>query len=253
MKAIYQILNKVNGKFYIGSSKKVEQRLRDHINKLRLNKNNCGIVQNAWNKYGEENFEFIVLEYVENEEKLIEKEQYYLDTLKPHYNIRKVAESNRGVKRTPEALIKFSISNSKPVIQYDLEGNFIKEWKSVKSVANSLNVSAGTVSGCCNGNQKTCKGFILKFKDNHIEYKGSKHKRKFTDEEFKEFKINRTAKQYKIHFNGKTITITNLKKFCDKVGIKHKTVLSYFSRCKTDFYKTKYCYYEIERLDKLYI
>jgi hypothetical protein len=38
-------------------------------------------LQNAWNKYGEDNFYFSVLELVPDKDKLIEREQYWIDKL----------------------------------------------------------------------------------------------------------------------------------------------------------------------------
>ncbi len=53
------------------------------------------------NKYGIDNFEFIVIETC-TKSKLIEREQFYIDTLNPSYNLRKFAESNLGHKWTEE-------------------------------------------------------------------------------------------------------------------------------------------------------
>jgi group I intron endonuclease len=84
MKAIYQILNKKNNKFYIGSSNNIENRFRSHKYKLRKNIHHSPILQKSYNKYGKNNFEFRILEETDN---LLEREQYYLDKLKPKYNI----------------------------------------------------------------------------------------------------------------------------------------------------------------------
>jgi group I intron endonuclease len=71
---IYQILNKVNGKSYVGSAVNIKKRWAVHRHTLRNNKNSPHL-QKAWNKYGEESFEFNVLEYVPNVEWLLEIEQ----------------------------------------------------------------------------------------------------------------------------------------------------------------------------------
>ena len=56
-----------------------------------------------------------------------------------------------------------SKTQSKPVLQYDLEGNFIKEWKSVTECGiNGYNY--GHVAECCRGERKTHKGFIWRYK-----------------------------------------------------------------------------------------
>ena len=107
---IYQIKNICTNKFYIGSALNIEKRKNEHFNLLLRNRHFNSHLQNAWNKYGEENFKFEILEECERE-KLIEKEQYYLDTLKPLYNICKIAGSSLGIKRSTETIEKLRISH----------------------------------------------------------------------------------------------------------------------------------------------
>jgi len=52
---------------------------------------------------------------------------------------------------------------SKPVIQYDLQGNFIKEWSSGWEVQRQLGYFQGGISACCLGKQKTAYNFIWKY------------------------------------------------------------------------------------------
>ena len=59
---IYKITNKVNGKCYIGQSQDIATRFREHRYLLRQNKYGNNKIQNAWNKYGEENFTFEIIE-----------------------------------------------------------------------------------------------------------------------------------------------------------------------------------------------
>ena len=58
---IYKIVNKINGKYYVGSSKDViNYRWIHHKRALRSNRHKNDYLQNAWNKYGEDNFEIII-------------------------------------------------------------------------------------------------------------------------------------------------------------------------------------------------
>ena len=59
---IYSILNKKNGKIYVGQSINIRQRFYDHKKHLRKDIHNNKHLQSAWNKYGEDSFEFNVLE-----------------------------------------------------------------------------------------------------------------------------------------------------------------------------------------------
>lgn len=107
---IYCCINLVNGKFYIGSAgiTYIHRRYRAH---LFDSGNGSKIVCAAVKKYGLENFAFVVLETVENEKDIIiSREQYYIDTLKPEYNIAKVAGSVIGTIRTPEQRLKQSLA-----------------------------------------------------------------------------------------------------------------------------------------------
>ena len=59
---IYQIKNIINGKKYIGLSKNCENRFKKHKGLLKNNKHENIKLQNAWNKYGEQNFVFSIIE-----------------------------------------------------------------------------------------------------------------------------------------------------------------------------------------------
>ena len=114
---IYKIINLVNNNIYVGSCYKIKQRRSNHFKDLNNNKHGNRHLQNAYNKYGKENFRFEVIEElifpVEYEKVLIRehletREQFYIDTLSPKYNIRKIAESNLGIKFSAEVKKKFS-------------------------------------------------------------------------------------------------------------------------------------------------
>jgi hypothetical protein len=52
----------------------------------------------------------------------------------------------------------------KSIIQYDLDGNFIKEWNSGVEAALYLNKPSASISECCNGKRKSAYKFIWKYK-----------------------------------------------------------------------------------------
>ena len=108
MKAIYTITNLINGKRYIGSTKSFYRRRSSHLHTLRKNKHHSPHLQNAWNKYGEENFKFIILEKIEDLDKLVEREQWWIDNTPCEYNVCKVAGTGIGIKWSDEARAKFS-------------------------------------------------------------------------------------------------------------------------------------------------
>lgn len=107
---IYQIVNKINGYRYFGSSINLEKRLRTH--RWQLNKNqHCNLhLQNAWNKHGSDCFLFQIIEIVAEDE-LIVREQQYLD-LGPEYNICPIAGKTKlGTKLSQKTIEKIRASN----------------------------------------------------------------------------------------------------------------------------------------------
>ena len=56
------------------------------------------------------------------------------------------------------------ISKSKVINQYDLEMNFIKEWKGSREPSEKLNVNRGAIRNCLSNIAKTAGGFIWKYK-----------------------------------------------------------------------------------------
>lgn len=60
---IYIITNKINNKFYIGSATNFRKRYNVHNSNFKKNKNSK-YLQRAYNKYGEENFEFQIIDYI---------------------------------------------------------------------------------------------------------------------------------------------------------------------------------------------
>lgn len=78
LSGIYQIRCKPNGKIYIGSAVNLFDRWRKHRQSLRLGKHKNRHLQQSWEKYGEEGFEFIVLEYVPRSD-LLRAEQEWID------------------------------------------------------------------------------------------------------------------------------------------------------------------------------
>lgn len=72
---IYRIYCKTEDRSYIGQSRNLRERLYHHKYYLNKNTSHHILLQRAWDKYGEEDFTFEVLEYCNN---LDEKEMYYV-------------------------------------------------------------------------------------------------------------------------------------------------------------------------------
>ena len=113
---VYRWTNLVNGKSYIGSSANLERRLRNYytISYLESNiKKTRSNIYSALLKHGYSNFSLEILEYVSSPE-ATSREQYYLDLLKPDYNILPVAGSRLGAKHSPGVIEKLKILSKTP-------------------------------------------------------------------------------------------------------------------------------------------
>jgi group I intron endonuclease len=76
----------------------------------------------------------------------------------------KMSEAAKGRKFSKYSIEKMKLSRYKPIIQYDLEGNFIKEWLGASQVRDKLGYNQSNITGVCNGLRKTHKNFIWKYK-----------------------------------------------------------------------------------------
>lgn len=95
---IYKIINRITGKYYVGSSMNImKYRWPRHKSSLNNNNHKNDHLQNSWNKYGEQNFELKIVEELKNIDKqnLLIIEQKYLDIAKTEqdkcYNLKFVA------------------------------------------------------------------------------------------------------------------------------------------------------------------
>ena len=61
---IYGIRNSISGKWYVGSSINIQRRWKKHIQRLRTNKHENIKLQRAWNKYGENAWEWVIFQHL---------------------------------------------------------------------------------------------------------------------------------------------------------------------------------------------
>lgn len=199
---IYKITNSINSDLYVGSTVKgIAWRRQKHLRDLRKNEHHNRHLQNAFNRYGENKFIFTVLEELPDSTHVIEREQYWIKTLSPTYNVMKNIKSHIGVKRSPETCRKISEAltgrklskqhvedmrrsltgkkqspelakkrtehQHKPILQFSADGTFIKEWKS----ATEAEIVGGYKRKCiyrCLWNsygRKTYKNSVWKYKN----------------------------------------------------------------------------------------
>lgn len=89
----------------------------------------------------------------------------------------RISQANKGKYHTEEAKKKMSIARKekpnykrrKPIQQYTKDMTFIKEWDSAKFASLELGIDNSGITACCQGKQKTCGGFIWKYKENDTD------------------------------------------------------------------------------------
>lgn len=110
---VYCWINLLNQKCYIGSSTNLSRRLKTYFRISFLEtqiKTNGSIIYRLKNGYS--NFSLEILEYCSAENAIL-REQYYMDLLKPDYNIFKTSGSFLGFKHSEETIAKFRIQSPK--------------------------------------------------------------------------------------------------------------------------------------------
>lgn len=166
---IYKYTSPSN-KCYIGQTYNEKER-RQKFNNI---KNAYGGIKidNARRKYGPENFTYEILYTIETDDKellmdeLNAMEEYYIekfDSIDSGYNILRGGSSYHDFVYTKEIKEKIGNASSKAIIQYDLEGNYVKSWKSASEAGRVLGIRSALISKCCNRKSKHCRNFIFRF------------------------------------------------------------------------------------------
>ena len=192
---IYKITNTVTGDFYIGSSKNVKQRLTCHkCQSTWKNYPNKQLYQDM-QKYGVDKFAFEILEVVEPEE-LKEKEQQFIETLKPTYN------SNNANGLNVERRKEYRKEYQKEYQKSDKYKEYRKEYQKSDKFKEYQKEY-----------QKSDK-----FKEYQKEYQKSDKYKKHQKEFYKEYHNQLCS------YNGEKLTLCALSKRFQRAGIPHPQI-----------------------------
>ncbi len=186
---IYKITNNINGKIYIGQTKRSpEKRLSEHCRKSAKTTLSAAI-----QKYGKENFSMVLVEVVDADN-INEREKYWIahfDTAVPNgYNVSiggegikdtplttrqkmsiaaKGNKNNLGTKYSIETKLKMSLLKKgiriKSTVVIAINKNCdIFEFDAIEDAAKSLNIKRRSISNALNGWSKSAGGFTFKYK-----------------------------------------------------------------------------------------
>lgn len=231
---IYKIVNLITGKYYVGSTKSFETRKTCHFSRLRNNNHTNKHLQNAYNKYGADNFKFEIVEHVK-ENLLLDIEQSYLDNSKTNdtYNKTQIA----GAGGYDNLLVA--------VYVLDLSGNIINEYPSISEASRNLNTYF--LSQICN------KDKILKSKY-RIVHKEFYHKninkilkwKNYTREDKERSRLYLLRQKVIVIKDNKTIEFNNQKEVADYLNITRERVRQILKSNSKKF-EIKYKYPELQK------
>lgn len=161
MTGIYKITNLCNGKMYVGQSSDIQHRWIMHKSELRCNHHGNKYLQNAWNKYGEDNFSFDVIEECPYDD-LDEREEYWIRELNTYVNY----ENSNGYNLTVGG---GGTKIYHPVLQFDLKGNFIAEWDSPRHASIETGIDIQGIQGSVSKSYKHGRGYIWIYKEDYVD------------------------------------------------------------------------------------
>lgn len=181
MANIYSITCKSTGRSYIGSSITVYKRWKRHIIDLNNGQHHSQFLQRAWDKYGQDDFEFAIIDEC-NSDDMLEREQFWIDTVRPSFNMYPVAGSPLGIKRTDEARKNMSNAHLGKTHSSEHKINLANSLKKTYTVISPFGeifvvhglkhfcsengLSSTKMSAVANGKRKSHKGWKCK----HGEY-----------------------------------------------------------------------------------
>ncbi len=117
---VYKITNLINNKCYIGSSVHIYSRWNCHKTRLNNFQHHSPHLQNSWKKHGGDHFNFEILAKCPPEkEYLLRLEQWFIDNVKPEYNINPNSSSCLGIKYSEERRRKQSIASTGRVVSLE--------------------------------------------------------------------------------------------------------------------------------------
>lgn len=164
--SIYLFINKINNKKYVGQTyNKYSERWTQH-----KNAKDSFYFHTALKKYGWDNFDKYIIEqseyFLNTEENKInimlwldERESYYIQYFKSNDNHFGYNLTNGGHNTISNSAKISKKVSGKQVKQYDLEGNLIKIWSSIKEIYTTTNFKNDGIQACSKGLRESYKGY----------------------------------------------------------------------------------------------
>lgn len=153
---IYKVVNKINGKIYIGKTNNFKKRKQEHT---VYDINDNSYFHKALKKYGLDSFEWSIIDYAHTLTEINNLEKYYIseyNTYKPNgYNMTKGGDGG-------------SMWNARPVVCLELDGTYVAKYDSAGETKTDGFRDSGVLI-CCKNPKRTHKGKIFMFLDEYLK------------------------------------------------------------------------------------
>lgn len=152
MTGIYKIFCLVTNKCYIGQSSQIKKRITTHKRELRMNKHHSKKLQQAYNKYGAENFTYEILELCPKT-KLDEREKFYIKIFDSFHNGYNMTEGGNSLGHDESHPMYGKIGKESTryidiIYQLDLQGNIINTFESANQASKIVSGSSSNIISC---------------------------------------------------------------------------------------------------------
>lgn len=181
---IYGLHNLITNKWYIGSCHNLQDRLHRHYYYLIHNTHHSTKLQHSWNKYGNSNFEVVVLKKLENSEieNMFAIEESFIKTFNSKengYNILDICNHVSKFSQNPESAKKAGLAHAKAVYAIDrFTGEIIGEYSSITEASIVFKESTSNISQVCKHRLRYCKDTVFVYKEEYnslIDYRVLNH------------------------------------------------------------------------------
>lgn len=108
----------------------------------------------------------IIKDKYKNDKEYVERVRKAHLGIPMHENTRKaLLEANTGRKFSDETKLKIGKANGKVVLQFDLNGNFLKEYYSASEAAKNISMTSASVVNQCNNTTRKCGKYLFIYKE----------------------------------------------------------------------------------------
>lgn len=179
---VYRILHTESGRSYVGHSIDVLNRFAAHRSRLRSGTHHCVHLQRAWRTYGDDAFQFALVQECPDQASAATLEQRLIDDEMPSGRLYNTLAVNaplavmreiRARAHTPEAIrrrVQATLANGTwcagqrmAVRTAPVNGGPIVHHRSLSEAARALGISKGNLSSVCNGERKSAGGHFAWF------------------------------------------------------------------------------------------